>query len=396
MSFFFSNVRQAEEGVRKKSKVREWIEAVLFAVVAATLIRTFIFEAFVIPSGSMEKTLLVNDFIFVSKISYGPRIPNTPLAWPFTHHTMPFTKNVKPFSTAVSWPYKRLPGFSSIQRNDVIVFNYPCGDSVLKNLAGEDEDYYMQVHSLGYEYVRKNYPPPITRPVDKRENWIKRCVAVSGDTVLIIDGVVYINSAPGLVPHNFEARYYVTMPNHKPIDSLLENILGTDHILRPTRDSTTFVYNLSLPAIDTLRARGAIIKRKTYDAFGDNRVFPFDVQHYEWNEDCFGPLYIPKKGATVKLDTLTLPLYRRIITTYEHNTLRTDSSNKIYINGEETTTYTFKMNYYWMMGDNRNESTDSRFWGFVPEDHIVGKAWLVWMSIEKKRIRWSRLFSVIK
>lgn len=395
MNLFFSNVRPAEEGVRKKSKVREWIEAALFAVVAATLIRTFIFEAFVIPSASMEKTLLVNDFIFVSKISYGPRIPNTPLAWPFTHHTLPFTKNVKPFSTAVQWSYRRLPGFSPVKRNDVIVFNYPCGDSVLKNLSGEDEDYYSIARSLGYDYIRKNYPPVVTRPVDKRENWIKRCVAVSGDTLQIIDGIVYINGAPGKIPGHFEARYFVTMPDHKKISDELMDRLGTDHISRPTIDSTKFIYNLTVANVDSLRAMGATVSRKTYDAFGDSRVFPFDVTHYEWNEDCFGPLYIPEKGATVKLDTLTLPLYQRIITTYEHNTLKVDS-NKIYINGQETTSYTFKLNYYWMMGDNRNESTDSRFWGFVPEDHIVGKAWLIWLSYYKSRIRWGRLFTAIR
>ena len=395
MSFFFSNVSQAEEGVRKKSKVREWIEAALFAVVAATLIRTFIFEAFVIPSASMEKTLLVNDFIFVSKISYGPRIPNTPLAWPFTHHTLPFTKNIQPFSTAIEWPYKRLPGFSSVKRNDVIVFNYPCGDSVVKNMAGDDEDYYSLVRSLGYAYVRKNYSAVVTRPVDKRENWIKRCVAISGDTIRIIDGIVYINGEPGKVPHHFEARYAVTMPDHKPIDSGMLDQLGTDHISRPTIDSSTFLYNLTPANVDTLLARGAIVKRKTYDAFGDSRVFPFDVKHHEWNEDCFGPLYIPKKGVTVTLDTMTLAFYQRIIVTYEHNTLKT-AGNKIYINGQEATTYTFKLNYYWMMGDNRNESTDSRFWGFVPEDHIVGKAWIIWLSYHNNRIRWGRLFSAIK
>ena len=165
MNFSFSDVKQPEEGARKKSKLREWIEAALFAVVAATLIRTFIFEAFVIPSASMEKTLLINDFIFVSKISYGPRIPITPLAWPFTHHTLPFTRSTKPFSTAVQWPYTRLPGFSSVHRNDVVVFNYPCGDTVLKTIAGDDEDYYTNMRSLGAEYVHKNYPPPVTRPV---------------------------------------------------------------------------------------------------------------------------------------------------------------------------------------------------------------------------------------
>lgn len=395
MNFSFSNVKQAEEDVRKKSKVREWIEAALFAVVAATLIRTFIFEAFVIPSASMEKTLLINDFIFVSKISYGPRIPITPLAWPFTHHTLPFTKNTKPFSTAIQWPYKRLPGFGDIERNDVVVFNYPCGDTVLKNIAGEDEDYYTNMRSPGPEYVRKNYPPPVIRPVDKRENWIKRCIAIPGDTIQIVDGIVYINHAPTAPPTHFEARYYVTMPNGKELSDSMKDVLGTDHIQRATGDSTMFIYNLTTANVDTLKAMGGKVKRYVFDAFADSRVFPFDTKHYDWNEDCFGPLYIPQKGATVKLDTLTLPFYSRIITTYEHNTLKV-TGDKIYINGQPADSYTFKMNYYWMMGDNRRESMDSRFWGYVPEDHIVGKAWIIWMSIHNNRIRWGRLFSAIK
>ncbi len=395
MNFSFSDVKQPEEGARKKSKAREWIEAALFAVVAATLIRTFIFEAFVIPSASMEKTLLINDFIFVSKISYGPRIPNTPLAWPFTHHTLPFTKNIKPFSTAVQWPYTRLPGFGSIQRNDVVVFNYPCGDTVLKTIAGDDEDYYTNMRSLGAAYVHKNYPAPVIRPVDKRENWIKRCIAIPGDTLQIIDGIVYINHEATASPAHFEARYYVTMPDKKELTDSMRDVLGTDHIQRATRDSGMFIYNLTTANIDTLKAMGATVERYVYDAFADSRVFPFDTKHYEWNEDCFGPLYIPRKGATVKLDTLTLPFYSRIITTYEHNTLHV-ANGKIYINNQETTTYTFKMNYYWMMGDNRRESMDSRFWGYVPEDHIVGKAWIIWMSIHHHRIRWGRLFSAIE
>ena len=394
MRVFFSSIKQAEKGTRQKSRLREWIEAVIFAVVAATLIRTFIFEAFVIPSASMEKTLLINDFIFVSKVSYGPRIPITPLAWPFTNHTMPFTKEVAPFSTAVQWPYRRLPGFGHIERNDVVVFNYPCGDTVLKNKAGGDEDYYSMA-SLGAEYLHKNYGPPITRPVDKRETWIKRCIAVSGDTIEIVSGEVYINHRPGRIPPHFQARYYVTMPDRKRLSEAMLDKLGTDHIPRPMRDSGMFIHNLSLDNLDTLYARGAQIKRVIVEGYGDYRIFPFDNRHYEWTQDCMGPVYVPKKGVTVTLDTLTLPFYRRIIDTYEHNTLSV-VGNKIYINNQETNTYTFKMNYYWMMGDNRNESTDSRFWGFVPEDHIVGKAWIIWMSFDHGHIRWRRLFSAIK
>lgn len=277
----------------------------------------------------------------------------------------------------------------------MVVFNYPCGDTVLKTIAGDDEDYYTNMRSLGAEYVRKNYPPPVTRPVDKRENWIKRCVAIPGDTLQIIDGIVYINHTAMASPEHFEARYYVTMPDKKELSDSMRDVLGTDHIQRATRDSGMFIYNLTTANVDTLKAMGGVVKRYVYDAFADSRVFPFDTRHYEWNEDCFGPLYIPRKGATVKLDTLTLPFYSRIIATYEHNTLRV-VNGKIYINNQETDSYTFKMNYYWMMGDNRRESMDSRFWGYVPEDHIVGKAWIIWMSIHHNRIRWGRLFSAIK
>lgn len=393
MNFSFSNIRQAKEGVGKKSKIRDWAEAVLFAVVAATLIRTFIFEAFVIPSSSMERTLLINDYIFVSKISYGPRIPMTPLAIPFTHHTLPFTRSAKPYSTAVQWPYRRLPGFSSIKRNDVIVFNYPCGDTVLKDKNGHEEDYYSMM-KLGPDYVRKNYEPPITRPVDKRENWIKRCIAVAGDTLQIMDGVVYINGQAQELPRYAKARYLVTMKDTLPLNDRLLEKMKIEKKLRRTRFPGTYMYYLTAADADTLRTMGGKAERQL-NTYPDARIFPFDTKRFEWNEDCLGPIYVPAKGGTVILDTLTLPLYRRIIETYEHNRLTIDG-DKIFINGVATNSYTFKMNYYWMMGDNRNESTDSRFWGFVPEDHVVGKAWVIWMSFGEHGVRWRRLFSSIR
>jgi signal peptidase I len=393
MEFIFSKKKDGEEVHRKKSRLREWIEAALFAVIAASLIRAFVFEAFVIPSSSMEKTLLVNDYIFVSKISYGPRIPMTPVAWPFMHHTIPFVK-INAFSTIVQWPYKRLPGFSEVNRNDIVVFNYPCGDTVLKTPEGEDVDYYTNIRSLGYGDTKKIYPKRTTRPIDKRENWIKRCVGISGDSLQIINGVIYVNGEKGLIPDHFEARYLVKMPDlHQLSDQRLDE-LGIDHTMRITMDSTEFIYNLTQENLDSLRLAGAHIKRKIAENT-DIRVFPFDTTNQKWNEDNFGPIYIPQKGATVHLDSLTLPFYKRIIDTYEHNTLRI-VDNKIYINHQETSSYTFKLNYYWMMGDNRNESMDSRFWGYVPEDHVVGKASFIWLSYHKNSIRWKRLFSVIK
>ncbi|MCW3467336.1 signal peptidase I [Chitinophaga nivalis] len=394
MNFAFRRKKQ-EESVRKKSRIREWTEAALFAVVAATFIRTFIFEAYVIPSSSMERTLLVHDYLFVSKISYGPRIPMTPLAWPFTHHTLPFTKQTKAFSTAVQWPYMRLPGLSGVQRNDVVVFNYPCGDTVLKDQQGNDVDYYPNIRSVGDSALKKIYPlPPVVRPVDKRENWIKRCVAVPGDSLQIKDGMIYINGKKGFIPPASMAEYLVVMPNHHPMNEKKMLALDIHSDARPTGDSTEFIYNLTQANVDTLRGLGARIKRRLMD-WWDGRVFPFDTDRYPWNQDQMGPLYIPQKGVTIHIDTLVLPLYQRIIDTYEQNQLQV-KNGKIFINHQETTTYTFKMNYYWMMGDNRNGSTDSRFWGFVPEDHVVGKAWIIWLSYQENRLRWSRLFTVIR
>ncbi|CAL1519856.1 signal peptidase I [Chitinophaga sp. MM2321] len=396
MRFTYRKKRNDGGEQKKKSRLREWIEAAIFAVIAATLIRTFLFEAFVIPSGSMEKTLLVHDYLFVSKISYGPRIPMTPVAWPFTQHTLPFTKRTNAFSTIVKWKYTRLPGFSAIARNDVVVFNYPCGDTVLKEENGADVDYYSMVRTLGYKDAEKVYGQPVIRPVDKRENWIKRCVGVSGDTLQLIRGVLYVNGEPALVPpYSMTSYRVVPKEGHAFNDHRLEELaLNKNDGHRPGADSTEFIYDLSPDNVKTLTLEGTKVTPRLKEAC-DDRVFPYDLEKYPWNEDNYGPVYIPAKGATIHLDTLVLPFYKRIITTYENNTLEV-VDGKIYINKRETSAYTFKMNYYWMMGDNRHQSTDSRFWGYVPEDHIVGKAWLIWLSYHKNKIRWSRLFTAIK
>ncbi|HVI47649.1 MAG TPA: signal peptidase I [Chitinophaga sp.] len=393
MKFIFR--KKNDGGMKKKPRWKEWIEAAVFAIVAATLIRTFIFEAFVIPSSSMEKTLLVHDYLFVSKISYGPRLPNTPVAWPFMHHTMPFTKNTNAFSTIVKWPYMRLPGFSAVKRNDIIVFNYPCGDSVFKSKEGTDLDYYPKVRGYGYAEAWKQFGKPIVRPVDKRENLIKRCVAVAGDTIQLINGTLFVNGVASVFPPHSMRSFHVRPRGGYPLnDKQLEDLgLEKDAGYLPGEDSADFIYDLTVANVKTLTAAGARIKPDTA-TFQDPRLFPYDTGSH-WTEEKLGPIYIPRKGSTVHLDSLTLPFYKRIIDTYEHNTLRV-SDGRIFINGKETTTYTFKMNYYWMMGDNRRQSTDSRFWGYVPEDHIVGKAWLIWLSYGHHGLRWRRLFNAIK
>lgn len=387
--------RKNKEGQpkKKKSAVREWFDAAIFAIIAATLIRTFIFEAYTIPTPSMEKTLLVNDFLFVSKISYGPRIPMTPLAVPFTHHTLPFTKFTKAYSEAVQWKYRRLPGFSDVERYDVVVFNFPEGDTVV--LEQQEQSYYQLVRFYGRDNIwEQNHVT--ARPVDKRENYIKRCMAVAGDTLSIKDGVVYVNGEQAPIPAESE-RTYLVKTTGDPLNPSRLDELNMDPSPRSIDDSSTFRYDLTSGVVNLLRTWPAVREVIPYvkSPRQDMQVFPHDTAHYHWTEHNFGPLYIPKKGATVTLDSTNIAFYDRIIRVYEGNTLEA-KNGQFYINNKPSNTYTFKMNYYWMMGDNRDNSLDSRFWGFVPEDHIVGKAWLIWMSYGHGSIRWSRLFKTIK
>ncbi len=391
MNLAFWKRNKDDQPRKRKSAIREWLDAAVFAIIAATLIRTFIFEAYTIPTPSMEKTLLVNDFLFVSKISYGPRIPNTPLAVPFTHHTLPFTKYTKAYSEAVEWPYRRLPGFTRVKRNDVVVFNFPEGDTVA--LEQQDQSYYGLVRSLGRDAVWESYHVT-SRPVDKRENYIKRCVAESGDTLSLRDGVVFVNGQQAPIPPESERRYTVQTSNGDPLnpDRLDDmDITGAENTL----SAGLFLYNLTPGNVLDIKKTFPTVKDVQPYFSGEQSVFPYDTAHYHWTEENFGPLYIPKKGATVKLDSTNIAIYDRVIRVYEGNTLEA-KNGQFYINNKPADSYTFKMNYYWMMGDNRNNSLDSRYWGFVPEDHVVGKAWLIWMSYGRGSIRWSRLFRTIK
>ncbi|WP_295121464.1 signal peptidase I [uncultured Chitinophaga sp.] len=379
---------------KKKSPLREWIDAAVFAIIAATLIRTFIFEAYTIPTPSMEKTLLVNDFLFVSKISYGPRVPMTPLSVPFTHHTLPFTKYSKAYSEAVQWKYRRWWGFTDIKRNDVVVFNFPEGDTVA--LEQQDRSYYALVRQSGRDYVWANNHVT-SRPVDKRENYIKRCLAIAGDTLKIVNGEVFINGQPAPVPPHSEHFYNVTTSGDPLNASRLEE-LGIDAEPIEITGNNTYIYNLTKDNVTALRGLKPAVQGVTpYFRYSPgvtepnpDAVFPQDTSLH-WNLDNFGPLYVPKEGETVKLDSSNIAFYRRVIGVYEGNKLE-EKEGKIFINGKQSDMYTFKLNYYWMMGDNRNNSLDSRYWGFVPEDHVVGKAWIIWMSYGKDGIRWSRLF----
>ncbi len=395
----------------KKSVAREWIDAAVFAIVAATIIRTFIFEAYTIPTPSMEKTLLVNDFLFVSKFSYGPRIPETPLSFPFVHNTMPVT-NGKSYLEWVKWPYWRLLP-RKVTRADVVVFNFPVGDTVIDNdQYGSVVTYYQAIRGTrGGRQAILDDPdtyPIVIRPVDKEENFIKRCTAVAGDTLQVIHGQVFINSVGQGLPPESEMYYHVMNKdgsqtlNPDFVNDSLRIYLADDTLNQNGHNFREDPYHPGLLEYNLTPGMLPMVKRQpgvvsvTLDEFQgpDPEVFPYDLNHYPWNRDNYGPLWIPKKGATLTLTSQNISIYRRAISVYEKNDLE-ERNGQFFINGQPATTYTFKMDYYWMMGDNRHNSLDSRFWGFVPEDHVVGRASLIWMSYGPQGIRWKRLMRLI-
>lgn len=381
---------------------REWIDAAVFAVVAATLIRSFIFEAYVIPTGSMEKTLLVNDFLFVNKMSYGARIPQTPLSFPFVHNFMPFSKTSPSYIKEVQIPYKRLPAISSIRRNDVVVFNFPAGDTIINDEEhGSLVPYYdvLRNEFNGNREALKDRYPVLVHPMDKTDNYIKRCVGVPGDLLEVKSGILYINGQPGFQSPTSQTEYLV-QTDGSPINSeFLLSELGIDvdntkdQIRFSSGQSDVFVINMTPAEAAKVKALSTV---KSVALYSDNMVgqtFPNNEVLYPWTVDNFGPLRIPKKGDKVELTPANIDIYRRLITTYEHNQLD-EINGKYILNGKEVTSYTVQLNYYWMMGDNRHRSQDSRFWGFVPETHIVGKASMIWFSYENGP-RWKRIFSSI-
>ena len=408
--------------------IMSWVDALVFALVAAYFINLFFFQNYVIPSSSLEKSLLTGDYLFVSKVSYGPRIPETPLTMPLTQHTMPII-NTKSYIEWPQWDYRRVKGLGKVKLNDIVVFNYPAGDTILTEEKYQANDYYAMVYSFGQQIYQSQMPNPITpdslspqqqldyfnmlynigrnyivnnpneygsidhRPTDRRENYVKRCVGLPGQTLQIKNRIVYLDGKANKEPENVQYTYYVKLKADLPDDLLKELGISDEDLLSLNQNGYMPLTKRAVKVLSARKDLVASIRLNTDAATGE--VYPLNAVT-GWTRDNYGPIWIPKKGETVQLTLKNIALYERPIRVYEHNQL--DIRNgKIYINGREAHSYTFKMDYYWMMGDNRHNSADSRYWGFVPEDHIVGKPIFIWWSSDPDRrgfsgIRWNRLF----
>ncbi len=404
-----NNARQLqkllEKNPYKKSATREWAEAVIFAVFAAAFIRMFLIEAYVIPTSSMEGSLLVGDFLFVSKAHYGIRMPETIAMVPLLHNRIPGL-NIESYLEKPKLKYYRLPALQTIGRNDPVVFNFPEGDSVyvFPGRTWTIYDYRRgAVPPLMAKQIESGAKKLVTRPMDKKDHYIKRCIAIPGDSLEIRNRQVYINGQPGKNPLHLQYMYTVTFPEGPINTSNFSNwgISREDIILQ--QGPNAFVIVLSDEQKNKVQAMDPNIQIEPIDMGQlDNKpgkLFPHDPENFPgWTVDNFGPIYVPEKGATVKVSPENIALYRRIISAYEGNELSV-RNGKVFINGQETDEYTFKQDYYWMMGDNRHNSEDARVWGFVPEDHIVGKPVIIWFSTREGSIRnginWKRIFKMV-
>ena len=422
--------------------IMSWVDAIVFALIGVYFLTQFFFQNFVIPSSSLEKTLLTGDYLLVSKLAYGPRIPQTPLTMPMTQHTLPII-SCKSYLEYPHWDYRRVKGLGNVEVNDIVVFNYPAGDTVA--LAQQNQDYYRLAYQIGdqllgtqtadttsifpqtivipataallpetsYEeqqriynnvyaagaaYMRQHpeeFGEITSRPTDRRENYVKRCVGLPGQTLQIKNDTVYLDGKPNPDPENVQYAYEVTFKQDLP-DELKRELGITEEDLYAQRNGNTVWMPLTHKVRKQLEARKDIVASIARAVPDAGWLYPQNMAK-DWTTANYGPLWIPKKGETLRLTLANLPIYERPIRVYEGNSLVV-RGGKIYINGKAADSYTFKMDYYWMQGDNRDNSADSRFWGFVPEDHIVGKPLFIWISLDPDyglfdgKMRWSRFF----
>ena len=354
--------------------VSTWTSAILFAVVAATIVHTYFMRPYTIPTSSLEKSLLIGDFLFVSKFHYGARVPMTPLALPMVHDSIPGT-GLASYLKKPQLPYMRLPGLQKIKRNDIVVFNWPA--DTLKTMWGD--------HSGKFTY----------KPIDKKTNYVKRCVAIAGDTMEIKNGDIYINGKLSKMPDRAKPQFFykVTLKDINQINNLLQTYKIKE--ARRAGDGSIYV-NLDADLAKRVKNNPNVVsleKQLTPKGKYDKSIFPHDPQ-YPWSIDNYGPIYMPKKGETVELNEKTIPFYRDLLKRYEGVSFA-ENGNEYYINGKKTNKYTFKQDYYWMMGDNRQNSLDARYWGYVPFDHVVGKPVFIWMSWDGKHPRFERWFTTV-
>ena len=411
--------------------IMSWVDALVFALVAVYFINLFFFQNYVIPSSSLEKSLLTGDYLFVSKVSYGPRIPETPLTMPLTQHTMPLV-NVKSYIEWPHWDYRRVKGLGNVKLNDIVVFNSPAGDTLVNEERYQANDYYQMVYSIGDQLMQQNgqekdvramnplqqrhyfeqvyatgrnyissmpgeYGDIISRPTDRRENYVKRCVGLPGQTLQIKNRIVYLDGKANKEPDNVQYTYKMKLKGEFPVELADELGITNEDLLMYNQSG---VIPLTKKACLALKANKNLVESISINAdaiYGD--LYPLNA-YTGWTRDNYGPVWIPKKGKSIQLNLKNLPIYERCIKVYEGNDLKVDSQGNIFINGKLAKSYTFKLDYYWMMGDNRHNSADSRYWGFVPEDHVVGKPIFIWWSHSPDHpgfsgIRWNRLFKFV-